>query len=113
MFRTVHLSIISNFSLYTQQWYMSYRFADIFLASSEQICMTYTIAVCTVKNSCDGQRNCVKHVDFYSKNKLEKLVHSVGFVITKTRLHFPLQSVQIKQVTLSLSPTTPSRRGSV
>jgi len=28
MFRTVPLSIIRNFSLYTQQWYMSYRFAD-------------------------------------------------------------------------------------
>ena len=25
MFRTVSLSIISSFSLYTQQWYMSYR----------------------------------------------------------------------------------------
>jgi len=29
----------------------------------------------------DGQRNCPKHVDFYSKNKFEKLVHLVGFVI--------------------------------
>jgi len=28
MFRTVPLSTISSFSLYTQQWYMSYRFAD-------------------------------------------------------------------------------------
>jgi len=28
MFRTVPLSIIMSFSLYTQQWYMSYRFAD-------------------------------------------------------------------------------------
>jgi len=28
MFRTVSLSIIRSFSLYTQQWYMSYRFAD-------------------------------------------------------------------------------------
>jgi hypothetical protein len=28
MFRTVPLSIISSFSLYTQQWYMSYNFAD-------------------------------------------------------------------------------------
>ena len=27
MFRTVPLSIISSFSLYTQQWYMSYKFA--------------------------------------------------------------------------------------
>jgi len=28
MFRTVPLYIISRFSLYTQRWYMSYRFAD-------------------------------------------------------------------------------------
>ena len=28
MFRTVPLFIIRSFSLYTQQWYMSYRFAD-------------------------------------------------------------------------------------
>ena len=28
----------------------------------------------------DGQRNCPKHVDFYSKNKFEKLVHLVGFI---------------------------------
>jgi hypothetical protein len=28
MFLTVPLSIIRSFSLYTQQWYMSYRFAD-------------------------------------------------------------------------------------
>jgi len=28
MFRTVPLSIIRSFSLYTQQWYMSYSFAD-------------------------------------------------------------------------------------
>ena len=29
----------------------------------------------------DGQRNCSKHVEFYSKNKFEKLVHLVGFII--------------------------------
>jgi hypothetical protein len=29
----------------------------------------------------DGQRNCPKHVEFYSKNKFEKLVHLFGFVI--------------------------------
>jgi hypothetical protein len=29
----------------------------------------------------DGQRNCPKHVQFHSKNKLEKSVHLVGFVI--------------------------------
>jgi len=87
MFRTFPLSVIRSVSLYTQQWYMSHRFADslrsagsgrncssvlILLIAS---CMTYTIAVCTVK------RNCPKHVDFYSKNKFEKLVHLVGFIV--------------------------------
>jgi len=29
----------------------------------------------------DGQRYCAKHVEFYSKNKFEKLVGLVGFII--------------------------------
>jgi hypothetical protein len=33
----------------------------------------------------DGQGNCPKHVEFYSKNKYKKLVHLVGFFI---RIHF-------------------------
>jgi len=37
MFRTVSLSIIRRFSLYTQQWYMSYRFADSLRAGSGRI----------------------------------------------------------------------------
>ena len=50
MFRRVSLSIIRSFSLLTQQWYMSYRFADSLRAASyQQTCMTYTIAVCIVK----------------------------------------------------------------
>ena len=43
--------------------------------------MTYTIAVCAGKTPDDGQRNCPKHVQFYSKNKFEKLVSLVGFII--------------------------------
>ena len=66
MFRTVPLSIIRSFSLYTQQWYMSYRFADSLRAGSG--------------------RNCPKHVEFYSKNKFEKLVHLVGFIIRIPRI---------------------------
>ena len=27
-----------------------------------------------------GQRNCPKHVEFYYKNKFEKLVYLVGFI---------------------------------
>jgi len=36
MFRTVYLPIIRSFSLYIQQWYMLYRFADSLLASFER-----------------------------------------------------------------------------
>jgi len=43
--------------------------------------MKYTVAVCTVKTPDDGQRNCPKHVEFYFKNKFEKLVHLVGYII--------------------------------
>ena len=65
MFWTVPLSIIRSFSLYTQQ-----------------TCMTHTTAVFTVKTpNDDGQRNCLKHVEFYSKNKFEKFVRLVGFII--------------------------------
>ena len=42
----------------------------------------YTIAVFSVKKTPEnGQRNCPKHVEFYSKNNFEKLVHLVGFSI--------------------------------
>jgi len=52
MFRTVPLSNIGSFSLYKQQWYMSYRFADCLRGGSgRSVYMTYNIAVCTVKNS--------------------------------------------------------------
>jgi hypothetical protein len=59
MFRTVPLTNIRIFSLYTQQWYMSYSLRAgsgwssflILLASCQQTYMTYTIAVFTLKNS--------------------------------------------------------------
>jgi len=43
MFRTVPLSI-NSFSLYTQQWYMSYRFAGKLLANLYDIyhCCVYS-----------------------------------------------------------------------
>jgi len=52
----------------------------ILLASCQQTCMKYTIAVCTGKTPDDGQRNCAKHVEFHSKNKFDKSVHLVGFI---------------------------------
>jgi len=64
MFRTVSLSFITSSSLYTQQ------------AVSKSVWH-----VCTLKKSDDGQRNCPKHVKFHSKNKFEKLVHLVDFIM--------------------------------
>jgi len=79
MFRTVPLSIIRSFSLYTQQWYMSYRFADSLRAGSA---VRHIALLCVQwKTPDDGQRNCPKHVEFYCKNKFEKLVHLFGFII--------------------------------
>jgi len=98
MFRTVPLSTIRSFSLYTQQCYMSYRFADRLQAGTGRnrfrpvparvsswscsqaiskslwrrplLCLRW-------KTPDDGQRNSPKHAKFYSKNKFEKLVHLV------------------------------------
>jgi len=56
MFQTVPLSIIRSFTVHT------------------------AIAVCTVKLLM-MDRNCLKHVEFYSKNEFEKLVHLDGFII--------------------------------
>ena len=99
MFRTVPLSIIRSISLYTQQWYTSYRFADsllagsgwnlvppfssilILLASCPQNGMTYTIAVCTVKYSWWWTEELSETCRDSFQNKSEKLVHLIGFII--------------------------------
>jgi len=39
----------------------------------------------------DGRRNCLKHVEFYSKNRSEKLVHLVYFI---TRVYHEALSTQ-------------------
>ena len=66
MYRTVPLSIIRPFSLY--------------VTHSNGIC--HRGLLCVQGITPDGeQRNCPKHVEFHSKNKFEKLVHLVGFII--------------------------------
>jgi hypothetical protein len=41
----------------------------------------YHCRVYSKKTPDDGQRNYPKHVEFHSKNKFEKLVHLVGFIV--------------------------------
>jgi len=91
MFRTVPLPIIRSFSLYTQQWYSSYRFCWQ-LASSEPVWHIPSLCV-QWKTPDDGQRNCPKHVEFHSQNKFEKLVHLVGFIRRISNLIYLLQTL--------------------
>jgi len=67
VFRTVSLSIIRSFS-------------------TVHTAVVYVLTACERDRNGtavpdDGQRYCPKHVEFYSKNKFEKLVHLVGFII--------------------------------
>ena len=69
MFRTVPLSIIRSFSLYTQQWYMLYRFADSLRAGSGRnvlillaSCVTYAIPVCIVKKLLMMDRGTIRNM---------------------------------------------------
>jgi len=75
MFRTVPLSIVKSFSLYTQQWCMPYRFAvNKPVWHIPLLCVQW-------KTPDDRPRNCSKHVEFHFKNKFEKLVHLISFII--------------------------------
>jgi len=78
MFRTVPLSIIRGFPLYTQD-------QDIPSCFCSQVVykLTWHVSLLCVqgKTPDDGQRNCPKPVEFCYKNKFEKLVHLVGFII--------------------------------
>jgi len=97
VFRTLLLSIIRSSSMYTQQWYRSYRFVDIFQAGPGwncnsilvlleiylQTCMTYTIAECTWMNSWWWTEEVSETCSVSWQNKLVKLVHLVGFITKK------------------------------
>ena len=77
MFQTVLQSIIRSFSLYTQQQHMLTACSQ---AVSKPVWHIPLLCV-QWKTPDDGQRNCLKHVKFYSKNKFEKLVHLVRFIV--------------------------------
>ena len=58
MFRTIPLSIIRSFPLYTQQWYMSYRFADSLRASSGWNTLISQYLFLEWNSTCFGQFLC-------------------------------------------------------
>ena len=78
MFRTVPLSIIRSFSLYTQQWYISYRFAESLRAGAFAPAHKLSVNLYDIHHCCvysekipdDGQRDCTKYVEFLCKINL-------------------------------------------
>jgi len=77
MFRTVPLSIIRSF--FTVHTAIVYVIPVCWQLASR---IRTELQFCPEKTPHDEQRNCPKHAEFYSKNKFEKLVHLVGFIIS-------------------------------
>jgi hypothetical protein len=70
MFRTVPLSIIRSFSLYTQLWYMSYKFADSLRAGSGRNSVLILLAEVSLSWSeeltvCPSTRICIWTKELY------------------------------------------------
>ena len=72
---------------------MSYRFTDslwagAFAPTHKLSANLYDIHHCCVYRENLLLRNFPKHVEFHSKNKFEKLVHLVGFIVRNTSATF-------------------------
>ena len=96
MFWAVSLSVIRSLVLYTQQQvYVTQVLLtacqrDHPLASSQHNLYDIYLLLCVqYQIPDDRQRICLKHAEVYSKNKFEKSVHLVGFII-RIRIILPL-----------------------
>ena len=74
----------------------------ILLVSCQQTCMTYTIAVCTVKNPLMMEKGIIRNKQsFIAKNKFEKLVHLVGFIV-RTKKSSRIERTNIAMLFITL-----------
>ena len=89
VFRTVPPSIIRSFPLYTQQWYMWYRLADICSCSQAVSKPVWRIPLLCVqwKTPDDGQRNCPKYIVSFQK-EIWEISASSWFCYKKSCMHF-------------------------
>ena len=76
-FFTVHTAMVCYTGLLTA----CEQEHSLLLTSCQQTCMTYTIVVCTVKNSWWWTEELSEKCRVSVQNKFEKLVHLVGFII--------------------------------
>ena len=94
--RTLHVS--GSFSVHHQEsstvhtamvYVIQVLLTDIYLLLCKQ---------CWIPD--DGQRNCPKHVGFYSRSGFERLVHLVGFVV---RMYHDARSSECQKKNVSLN----------
>jgi hypothetical protein len=78
----------------------------ILLASCQQTCMTYTIAVCTVKNSWWWTEELSETCGVSFQNKFEKLVHLLVFII---RILSPILTLILLMWNIGCSPNNVSK----
>ena len=76
-FFTVHTTMVHVI----QDWWQLANRIRILLKSCLQTCITYTVAVCTVKNSWWWTEEFSETYRFLFQNKFEKLVHLIWFII--------------------------------
>jgi hypothetical protein len=81
------------YSQYTQQWYMSYRFADSFRAGAYAVWHIPLLSVLWV-NSWWRTDEMSETCRVSWQNKFVKMVHLVGF-ITKKRMYIVIHTVSI------------------
>jgi len=58
-----------------------FRTVSLFASGQHNLYDLYLLLCVQCQTPDDEQRNCPKHVESYSKNKFEKLVLLVGFII--------------------------------
>jgi hypothetical protein len=71
-----------------------YSYNSLLASSQHNLHDIYVLLCVQCQTPHDGQRNCPKHAEFYSKNKFDELVHLAGFIIRiHERSFFPSVSV--------------------
>ena len=94
----IRYSICSRNNMYSVFWN---AYILIPLASSQHNLYDIYLLLCMhYQSPDDGQKTCPKHVEFYSKNECEKLLHFFGFII---RIYHDARSSECQ-----ISPLTPN-----
>jgi hypothetical protein len=80
MFQTVSLFIIMSLAMYTQQlvFVIQVMLTACWRDQDGTYCCVYSARLLMMDTE-----TVQKHLEFYSKNKIQKLVHLIGFIIRR------------------------------